>query len=184
VRRADHDKTKARAADILAAALRCFARTGFSAASMRDIAKEAGVSLGLLYRYYEDKAAIVGAAVEADSGEFQARLSACAAAGPGAEALVDFLVEEVALRAEPAMFALASEIVAEAARAPAIAAHIRRNIEAAETALADALRALPGRNGAEASRILGLVDHLALRQFLGLEADSRAALVAALAGPR
>jgi len=40
---------------ILEAALALFAEKGYEATTMRDIAKEAGASLGLAYRYYASK---------------------------------------------------------------------------------------------------------------------------------
>jgi TetR/AcrR family transcriptional regulator, repressor for uid operon len=189
VRKTNQTLIDARVQHILDAALRCFARVGFSAASMRDIAKEAGVSLGLLYRYFDDKAAIVGAAIKADSGEFRARLSAPRAQGLTGETLLAFLEREVALRSEATVFALTSEIVAEAARNPAIAALVRENIEAAERDLAEALQGLPGRAEPtpsalrQASHLLGLVDVLTMRAFLKLKAGPRETLRSALESP-
>ncbi|MGI9246190.1 MAG: TetR/AcrR family transcriptional regulator, partial [Steroidobacteraceae bacterium] len=49
---------------ILSAALKCFIGHGFHAASMASIAEEAGMSAGLIYRYFENKHAIVLAIVE------------------------------------------------------------------------------------------------------------------------
>jgi AcrR family transcriptional regulator len=46
------EKTEER---ILMAALRLFSRHGYAAASVRMIAKEAGISLGLMYNYFESK---------------------------------------------------------------------------------------------------------------------------------
>lgn len=46
---------KIRTGEILAAAAACFARSGYRGASMADIAKEAGLSVGALYRYYDTK---------------------------------------------------------------------------------------------------------------------------------
>ena len=46
------------------AALRVFARSGYAAASVRDVASEAGVSLGLLYNYYEGKRGLLVAIFE------------------------------------------------------------------------------------------------------------------------
>jgi TetR/AcrR family transcriptional regulator, repressor for uid operon len=190
MRKTNQSLIDSRVQDILEAALRCFSRTGFSAASMRDIAKEAGVSLGLLYRYFDDKAAIIGAAIKADSGEFRARLGDLAARGLTSKTLLAFLEREVALRSDAAMFALTSEIMAEAARNPAIAELIRENIETAEADLAEAVLALPGaREKTEAgtsalrraSHVLGLVDLLAMRTFFRLEADPHEALRSALA---
>lgn len=47
---------------VLAAALRCFARDGFHAASMADVIAAAGVSAGTVYRYFPSKSALVVAA--------------------------------------------------------------------------------------------------------------------------
>lgn len=52
-----------RRAQILAAARTCFASGGFKATSVDDIAKEAGVSVGLLYRIFTSKTAIVEAII-------------------------------------------------------------------------------------------------------------------------
>lgn len=46
-------------AEIVAAARRRFARTGFHQTSMPDIAKEAGVSVGAPYRYFASKEEII-----------------------------------------------------------------------------------------------------------------------------
>ena len=50
-----------RPAQILAAAERCFARSGFHRATMQDVAREAGMSPGNLYRYFPSKAALIDA---------------------------------------------------------------------------------------------------------------------------
>ena len=44
---------------ILDAAEHCFIASGFHAASMADVARTAGVSAGLIYRYFDGKSAIV-----------------------------------------------------------------------------------------------------------------------------
>ena len=48
-------------AEIREAALRCFGRMGYRAASMRSIAAELGWSAPALYRYYENKEALIAA---------------------------------------------------------------------------------------------------------------------------
>lgn len=73
-----------RRAQIVQAALRCFARTGFYATTMEDVALEAGVSKGTPYLYFHSKADLyralnewwscglsdrVDAAIDALSGE-------------------------------------------------------------------------------------------------------------------
>jgi len=46
---------------ILKAAMICFAKRGFHQASMHDISAEAGISVGLIYRYFENKDAVISA---------------------------------------------------------------------------------------------------------------------------
>ncbi|MEV0042383.1 helix-turn-helix domain-containing protein [Nocardia rhamnosiphila] len=48
---------------VRAAAVRLFARRGFGGTTMRDIAREAGISPGLIYRHYETKDELFGALV-------------------------------------------------------------------------------------------------------------------------
>lgn len=57
-------RAAAQRARILDAAQRCFIEQGFHAASMARIAAEADMSPGLIYRYFEGKAAIIRAIVE------------------------------------------------------------------------------------------------------------------------
>lgn len=54
----------ARRIEILRAASRVFAKKGFVAAKISDIAREAGLSHGLVYHYFENKDAIFGAILE------------------------------------------------------------------------------------------------------------------------
>ena len=55
-----------RRAAILVAAERAFVRLGFHATSMQNVAEEAGMSAGNLYRYFPSKEAIVEAICSAD----------------------------------------------------------------------------------------------------------------------
>jgi AcrR family transcriptional regulator len=51
-------RKQARPAEILDAALKVFAQKGFAAARMDDIAKEAGVTKGTIYLYFDNKEAV------------------------------------------------------------------------------------------------------------------------------
>jgi AcrR family transcriptional regulator len=55
----------ARREQILGAATRVFAEKGFSRATTREIAREAGVSEGTIYNYFEDKDALLMAILDA-----------------------------------------------------------------------------------------------------------------------
>src|SRR6476620_4814251 len=58
-----------RRTEILDAAQRCFARSGFHRASMQDICTEAGMSPGNLYRYFPSKEALIAGICERDRAE-------------------------------------------------------------------------------------------------------------------
>ncbi len=56
-------KQQARRAEIVGAAQKCFAEKGLHGASVADIAREAGLSVGQLYRIFASKEAIIEAIV-------------------------------------------------------------------------------------------------------------------------
>jgi AcrR family transcriptional regulator len=62
--------------EILEAARRCVARSGFHQTSMHDICAEAGMSPGNLYRYFPSKEAIIAGIAERDRAEVGAQLAA------------------------------------------------------------------------------------------------------------
>src|SRR6476659_9938831 len=59
MRRANAQLQSDRRTEILDAAERCFARSGFHQASMQEICAEAGMSPGNLYRYFASKEALI-----------------------------------------------------------------------------------------------------------------------------
>src|SRR6187397_312715 len=69
MRRASAQLQSDRRAEILAAAQRCFVRSGFHGASMQDICAEAGMSPGNLYRYFPSKEALIAGIAERDRAE-------------------------------------------------------------------------------------------------------------------
>ncbi|MDE3198353.1 MAG: TetR/AcrR family transcriptional regulator [Acidobacteriota bacterium] len=70
---------------ILEAALRLFRDQGFDAATMRDIAREAGVATGAAYYYYESKDALVMDFYRQSSAEMQPRIEEALAEQAGLE---------------------------------------------------------------------------------------------------
>ena len=71
----DHD---ARRAAIGQAFFRVIARSGIEGATMREIAREAGVSLGVLSHYFADKEALVAGAFDVLVAQFTHRLAVAA----------------------------------------------------------------------------------------------------------
>jgi AcrR family transcriptional regulator len=68
----------ARRERILDAAEQCFARAGFHRTTMHDICREAGVSPGALYVYFDSKEGLIAGISERDRAEFAERLDALA----------------------------------------------------------------------------------------------------------
>lgn len=63
--------TEERGLEILASIRQAFAEKGFDGASMQDLARAAGMSVGNFYRYFPSKAAIVQAMCAYDLAEIQ-----------------------------------------------------------------------------------------------------------------
>ncbi|WNO09034.1 helix-turn-helix domain-containing protein [Teredinibacter sp. KSP-S5-2] len=59
---------------ILASAKKCFLRQGLRATTMRDIAAEADMSLGNIYRYFKNREVLVQAFIRRDNDEYQQAL--------------------------------------------------------------------------------------------------------------
>ncbi|UEM01598.1 TetR/AcrR family transcriptional regulator [Skermanella rosea] len=134
------DQREAQQRRILAAAMTCFARSGFHKASMQDICAEAGMSAGNLYRYFRSKEAIIAAIAEADrvrNAEIFEVLERTDDPVRGLCALASAFLREMHGREAPA---LCTEIIAEALRNPEIRAMFERNINEAHAACAKALR--------------------------------------------
>lgn len=73
----------ARREEILAAAVRVFARRGYAAARMDEVAHEAGIAKGSVYLYFDSREQLLHAAFE-DLAEHSARILREAVDGPGA----------------------------------------------------------------------------------------------------
>jgi AcrR family transcriptional regulator len=97
VPRVSDDHLAARRQQILSAALRCFARDGFHATSMRDVVRESGLSAGAVYSYFPSKEELVAAAVEPILGQLSAALDDAlgAAEPPSPTAVVGLLLERI-----------------------------------------------------------------------------------------
>jgi AcrR family transcriptional regulator len=94
---------------------------------MSEIAAEAGMSVGHIYRYFGGKDDIIAAIVEAESARMQQEMDALEAdhdsIGHAVRAYVDRLVRRWSDRWRAALWL---EIMAEAARNPKIAAIVRK----------------------------------------------------------
>jgi AcrR family transcriptional regulator len=74
------DTQRARREHILEAAELCFARAGFHRTTMQDICKEAAVSPGALYVYFDSKEALIAGICERERAEFAENFASLAEA--------------------------------------------------------------------------------------------------------
>lgn len=133
---------------ILDAALTCFAREGFHAATMQDIVAESGLSPGAIYGYFKGKTEMV-MAIASERHAMERRRMENALAAPDIDTSVRRLVEDFVLGlrdpAEQRWRRLAVQLWAESLSNP----RLRREALAGVTQAIDALSPLVGKAQAE-----------------------------------
>ena len=126
-----------RRARILDAAEICFPRMGFHRTTMQDICREAGISAGALYLYFDSKEDLIAGIVERDREDVLSRFAALAHE-PDLLLGLQNVMRGCIIDRPPHKSALIIEIGAEATRNPAIArtlAHCDQSIKASLLAL-------------------------------------------------
>ena len=88
----DTPRAEAQRERILCAAQRCFIECGFHAASMASIAETAQMSAGLMYRYFENKSAIVLAIIERQLHEGRTQIAQLHSSSELAASLYDVIL--------------------------------------------------------------------------------------------
>ncbi len=132
------DQQEIRRQRILAAAERCFTRTGFHRTTMLDICREAGVSAGALYIYFPSKEALIAGIAGTEQEQILNRFESLHAApdflSGMAQVMQACVVEHPVTKA-----VLFLEIVAEFSRNPEVGAILRRVDRAIRSSLAEVL---------------------------------------------
>jgi TetR/AcrR family transcriptional repressor of uid operon len=105
---------------ILDAAQVCFVRAGFHRTTMQDVAREAGMSAGNLYRYFDSKDALVAGLAERDRASMVLDFNGLLGAGDFLEAF-EAIGRGHLVELPRSQAILAMEIWSEATRNPAIA---------------------------------------------------------------
>jgi AcrR family transcriptional regulator len=119
------DGPAARREHILDAAEACFARNGFHRTTMQDLAREAAMSPGNFYRYFESKEALVLGLVERERERGTHLVAEMEGSGNRRGALLGIIARYfVSITREAAI--LRVEIWSESTRNPAIAAMTER----------------------------------------------------------
>lgn len=125
----DTPRAEAQRERILCAAQQCFIDHGFHAASMASIAATAQMSAGLMYRYFDNKNAIVLAIVERQLQEGRAQVARLHTSADLSTAIFETYAKWQARDPSVVNPALLLEMSAEATRDPQIAAALRQSDE-------------------------------------------------------
>jgi AcrR family transcriptional regulator len=132
-----------RRAQILRAAMVCFAKRGFHQTSMHNISDEAGISVGLIYRYFASKEAVIAALAE----EHKKQLAELVDRARSAPTLLDSL--EILLTAHccedqtQMHSAFIVDLFAEAGRNPTIANLVRDVLDAGTAGITEVIARAP-----------------------------------------
>lgn len=144
-----------RRSQILEAAVVCFAKRGFHQASMHDISAEAGISVGLIYRYFENKEAVISAMADRHKQEISEMLERARQATTLLESL-EILFTAHCCENEPRVIsAFVVDLYAEASRSPKVADLVR---DVLQTAM-DGVTGLIARSPEAESTAHGLKPH-------------------------
>lgn len=123
-------RAELRKIQVLDAATECFRLNGFHNTSMAQISKAAGMSVGHIYHYFENKEAIISAIVDRELQYLQSIILRIRERSAGSDLLratadeAQYAVHEI-LNDQNAPLIL--EIIAEAARNPAVAAIVQNS---------------------------------------------------------
>lgn len=132
-----------RPTQILDAALVCFAKRGFHQASMHDIAAEAGISVGLIYRYFQNKEAVIAAMADRHKKRIN-EILALARQAPSLRESLDTLFTAHCGETEPQVTAaFVVDLFAEASRNPHVAGLVRDVCETSMDGVADLIARSP-----------------------------------------
>jgi len=136
-----------RRSQILEAALVCFAKRGFHQTSMHDISGEAGISVGLIYRYFENKEAVISAMADRHKKEISEMLERARQAPTLLESLEILFTAHCCEDAPQVVSAFVVDLYAEASRNPHVADLVRDVLDTAMNGVRDLIaRAPEGQN--------------------------------------
>lgn len=121
----------------------CFAKHGFHQASMHDISAEAGISVGLIYRYFANKEAVIAAMAEGHKTEIQDLLERARQAPTLFESLEILFTAHCCENSPKVLSAFVVDLYAEASRNPPIADLVRDVLQTAMHGVTDLIARAP-----------------------------------------
>jgi TetR/AcrR family transcriptional regulator, repressor for uid operon len=145
-----------RRTQILEAAIVCFAKRGFHQTSMHDVSAEAGISVGLIYRYFANKEAVIAAMAERHKQEIHDLLERARQAPSLFESLEILFTAHCSESSPKVLSAFVVDLYAEASRNPQIADLVRDVLETSMDGVTDLIARSPE---AKAGAAHGLAPH-------------------------
>ena len=136
-----------RKTQILDAAIVCFAKRGFHQTSMHDISAEAGISVGLIYRYFQNKEAVISAMADRHKKEIHALIERARQAPTLLESLEIIFTANCCEESPKVQSAFVVDLYAESARNSEMADLVRDVLQTAMDGVTDLIARSP-----EASR--------------------------------
>jgi TetR/AcrR family transcriptional repressor of uid operon len=137
------DSTLDRPEQILKAAVICFAKRGFHQTSMHDISAEAGISVGLIYRYFQNKEAVISAMADRHKKEIHALLERARQAPSLLESLEILFTAHCCEDSPKVQSAFVVDLYAEASRNPQVAHLVRDVLQTAMDGVTDLIALSP-----------------------------------------
>ena len=167
---------------ILRAAMVCFAKRGFHQASMHDISAEAGISVGLIYRYFENKDAVISAMADEHKKEIQEVLVRARQAPTLLESLEILFTAHCCENAPQVESAFVVDLFAEASRNPRVAELVRGVMKATMDGVTDLIARSPEATASmlnlspreQAELIFTVIDGGMMREILNVTRASEA----------
>jgi AcrR family transcriptional regulator len=161
-----------RPAQILDAAVACFAKRGFHQASMHDISAEAGISVGLIYRYFQNKEAVIAAMADRHKNQIHEILERARQAPSLRESLETLFTAHCGETEPQVTAAFVVDLFAEASRNTRVAELVSDVCETAMNGVTELIARSPQAKGSEltpremAELIFAVNDGMLLRGVL------------------
>jgi len=161
-----------RPTQILDAAVACFAKRGFHQASMHDISAEAGISVGLIYRYFQNKEAVIAAMADRHKKQIQEILERARQAPNLRESLETLFTAHCGETEPQVTAAFVVDLFAEANRNTRVAELVSGVCDAAMDGVTDLIARSPEGRGSDltpremAELIFAVNDGMLLRGVL------------------
>src|SRR6201981_2542962 len=137
------EPTQDRKTQILEAALVCFAKHGFHQASMHDISAEAGISVGLIYRYFANKEAVISGMADRHKKEIGELLERARQAPTLLESLAILFTAHCCETEPRVISAFVVDLYAEASRNPRVADLVRDVLKTSMEGVAELIGRAP-----------------------------------------